>query len=221
MAEIYIYDVIGQGFMEEGVTPGLIRDQLKEAGGEDVLVRINSPGGIVFDGIAIKSLLDAYPGEVNVQVDGLAASAASVIAMAGKKISMAEGSMLMIHDPWGLTIGNEQDHTEAALTLGKIAGNLAEMYAARGEKTADQFRDLMRAETWLTGAESIEMGLADALETTIAAMACTVPAEFGYRNVPTKLPGGEPPKAQHATRVELSHLARQRKIDLTKAAMRR
>src|SRR5574338_262904 len=99
--ELWIYDVIGESFWESGVTAKGVRDELAKMKDTDPMtVRIKSPGGAVDHAVAIKTLLDQWKGLVSVQIDGLAASAASYIAMAGSHISIAEGSLFMIHNPW-------------------------------------------------------------------------------------------------------------------------
>src|SRR5205823_2104371 len=116
--EILVYDEIGQF----GVSPTAVRDQLKGAG--DVLVKINSPGGDVFDGIAIHNDLVAHSGNVTVHVTGVAASAASIIAMAGKTIAIAPNAFVMLHNSWALTIGNAGDHQDTASLLTQVDGAL-------------------------------------------------------------------------------------------------
>ena len=217
MAEIWIYDVIGEGFFEEGTTAKKVRDELASIGSEaDIEVHINSAGGDVFEAVAIKTLLEQAENAVNVQVDGVAASAASVIMLAGNSISMAEGSMVMIHEPWGLTVGDEADHLAQAQALGKVAENLAAMYAQRSQKDDDEIRELMRAETWLTSSDAIELGLVDSITDT-PPRAFKIPAEFGYKNAPksAKMPTKNPPKP-----TSLSVSAMKRRIELTRRAAR-
>jgi len=214
MAELLIYDVIGAGMFDAGVTAKSVRDELDALDGDHVTVRINSPGGNVFDGIAIKNILDSYSGGVDVQVDGLAASAASVIALAGDSIAMADGAMLMIHDPWTVTLGNAEEHRKSQNALEKTADSLAGMYAAQTGKTAAEMRDMMRAETWLSANEAVDQGFATDF-TTVEALACAVPAGFGYLNAPTlKAEKHEESRAQLAANI------RQRKIDLTRQQMK-
>jgi ATP-dependent Clp endopeptidase proteolytic subunit ClpP len=207
MADIYIYDVIGRGFFEDGATAEKLRDELAAAKGDAVTVHINSPGGDVFEGLAMRTLLSQHKAGVTVKIDGVAASAASVVALGGGSIEMAEGSMMMIHDPWTLTVGNAADHEKTAETLNKVADNLADLYAAKSGKSRDETRDSMRAETWLTAQEAIDYGLADKLSDTKVA-AYKIPEAFGYRNVPTT---EAKPNAG-----KLSADARRRKIDLTR-----
>lgn len=214
MAELWIYDVIGEGFYEEGTTAKGIRDELKSfAKDEEINLFINSPGGDVFEAVAIKTQLEQSPNKINVQIDGVAASAASVIMLAGDTISMAEGSMVMIHEPWGLTVGDEAEHTAQANALGKVAVGLAEMYAKRAGKEPKTLREMMRAETWLTADEAIELGLADkSIES--AAKAYKIPSEFGYKNAP------KPEDIPETKLASMSVAAMRRKIDLTRRAAR-
>lgn len=218
--ELWIYDVIGQGWEESGITAESVRDHLSEIEG-DLTVRLNSPGGDVFEAVAIKSLLDRYEGTVKAIVDGLSASASTIIQMAADTVEMADGAMMMIHEPWGATVGDEKDHIAQASALGGIGRNLAEMYAARGQETPDHFRSLMRAETWLTAEESLALGLADTVSAS-EAKDYKVPREFGYKNVPAKYAkhlGLRNPVGKW-TRNGLSSRAMRRKIDLTRRAAR-
>lgn len=128
---------------------------------EKLTVHINSPGGWATEGAAIHALLSARPGETNVIVDGLAASAASLIAMAGKTVSMSAGSLLMIHDPHGMTIGHSEDHQRSIRELEAVGDAYAEIYALKSGKSVSQCRDLMKAETWFTPADAVAAGFAD------------------------------------------------------------
>lgn len=129
----------------------------------DLHVRVNSPGGDVFDGIAIYNMLIDHPGKVTVTVDGLAASAASFIAQAGDEIRMNRGSQMMIHDASGMCWGNSADMTAMASLLDMVSGTLAGIYAARTGTDADTWRAAMREETWYTAEAAVEAGLADAM----------------------------------------------------------
>ena len=128
----------------------------------DVEVHINSPGGDAFDGIAIYNALAARPGVTTV-ADGLVASAASVIFMAGAKRVASPGSMVMIHDALALCIGNEADMQETARLLAKVSGNLADVYAAHTDTPAADWRTVMQAEGWYTAQEAVDAGLAHEL----------------------------------------------------------
>ncbi|MFE6931757.1 head maturation protease, ClpP-related [Streptomyces sp. NPDC057699] len=157
-AELLIYDEIGGWF---GNTPGEIVDELRAVTAPNLRVRINSPGGSVFDGIAIANAIRLHPANVTVQVDGIAASAASVIAMAGDRIVMTPQSQLMIHDASGMCFGNAADMTEMATLLDTQSDNIADAYAERAGGTREEWRERMRAESWYLAAEAVAAGLAD------------------------------------------------------------
>ncbi|MGY5812012.1 head maturation protease, ClpP-related [Rhizobium sp. LEGMi198b] len=163
---IYLYDMIVDDEMEAewfgGITPAGFISQLKAMNG-DVAIRINSPGGSVFGAVAICQAMREYKGNITVHVDGYAASAASVIAVAAPKVVMAPGSFMMIHNCWTFAIGNANDLISMAGVLEKIDGSIADAYAAKSGKEAAEFRDLMAAETWFTAGESVAMGIADAI----------------------------------------------------------
>lgn len=129
----------------------------------DVEVHINSPGGDAFDGITIYNVLAAREGNVTTVVDGLAASAASVIFMAGKERSVSPGGMVMIHDALALCVGNAADMRDTAQLLDKVSDNIADVYAAHAGKTAAEWRAAMVAEGWYTAAEAVTAGLAHKL----------------------------------------------------------
>ena len=128
-------------------------------------LRINSPGGSVFDGVAIHNSLVDHPAAVDVHVDGLAASIASVIAMAGDTITMGAGTQMMIHDGWGLCVGNAADMRVLADLLDQISDDIAGFYARRTGGALADWREVMRAETWYTADEAVEAGLADRVTT--------------------------------------------------------
>lgn len=158
---LYLYGDVGDPWgMGEGFTPDDVVDALAAHGPGDLAVRINSGGGIAFHGMAINALLATHDGNVTVHVDGIAASAASLIAMAGDTIEMRTGAMLMIHDPSGITFGNADVHKQTADRLDRIAENFAAVYAARSGLPVDEVRALMKAETWLGADEAIERGFA-------------------------------------------------------------
>ncbi|QDH92448.1 capsid maturation protease [Gordonia phage Dmitri] len=160
--ELLIYDEIDPFW---GVAAAeLVRELARIDADRELKVRINSPGGDVYEGIAILNALRGRDGKVTTVVDGLAASIASVIAMAGSEIVMMPNSEMMIHDPWMLTIGDAEDMQTAADNLGRIADNLASIYADRTGGTAEEWRAIMRAETWYSAAETVEAGLADRVE---------------------------------------------------------
>lgn len=161
-AEVLIFDVIGADFFGEGLTAKSVRKELDALGEvEDILVRINSPGGNVWDGIAIFNMLKEHAAQVHVQVEGIAASAASLIAMAGDLITMGEGSMMMIHNPYGLAIGDGNELRKAADMLDKVKSEFVDIYSRRSGAAADDVGTMMDEETWMNGAEAVDKGFAD------------------------------------------------------------
>lgn len=135
-------------------------------------IHINSGGGIATEGAAIHSLLANRKGQTDIVVEGIAASAASLIAMAGQTIRMAEGAVMMIHDPAGFTVGTSADHAKQIESLEALATAYARVYAAKSGKTADECRELMKAERWFTPEDAVAEGFADGvLERPAAAVA--------------------------------------------------
>ena len=157
-AELHIYDEIGYF----GVTASdMLRDLAAVPG--DLEIHLNTPGGEVFDGIAIYGALKAREGLVRVVVDSLAASIGSVIAMAADpgNLVMAKNATMMIHDGFGMCIGNEADMNEMAALLAKTSDNIASIYADRTGQPAGQWRAAMKAESWYSAQEAVDAGLAD------------------------------------------------------------
>src|SRR5262249_32295537 len=136
--------------------------------GGPVQVNINSYGGVATEGLAIYNLLKAHAARVDVTVDAVAASAASLIAMAGDRIEMRAGSLLMIHDPAAVAIGTAATMEQTRDVLEKMANQYAGIYAARSGQTVERVREMMLAESWLTGPEAVDAGLADAASSKAA-----------------------------------------------------
>lgn len=159
---ISILDAIGEDYWTgEGVTAKRIGAALRSIGSQEVFVNINSPGGDFFEGVAIYNMLRAHPAKVTVRVVGLAASAASVIAMAGDEIQIGQAGFLMIHNAWTIGVGNRHDMTELASTLETFDSSMADVYSARTGIDKAQIESLMDGETWFTGAKAVEDGFAD------------------------------------------------------------
>lgn len=156
-AEVFIYDEIG--FF--GVTAADFVEDLRGITAGRIELHLNTPGGDAFDGIAIYNALRDHPAQVETIVDSLAASAGSFIAQAGDRVAMNRGSQLMIHDAWGLSIGNASDMTAMADLLDRQSDNIAAIFAERAGGTVAEWRELMRAETWFSADEAVEAGLAD------------------------------------------------------------
>lgn len=162
--ELDIYDVIADSLWR-GVSAKTVRDQLKSArgGAKRVKLTINSAGGVVTEGVAIYNELISLKAAVDVHITGVAASIASVIAMAGDTVTMGAGAFLMIHDPWGAAYGRESDFRSYAEQLAKNKAEIIGIYAAKTGQSADRIRKWMAAETWFTGAEAKELGFATAI----------------------------------------------------------
>lgn len=167
-AEILVYDVIGWPYNDAG---DLVR-YVNSLGDKDILVRLNTPGGDVFDGMAIFNSLANHKGKVTIRIEALAASMGSVLAMAGKEIQAYSNTMMMIHDPWIYTAGNQYELREMADLLEKISGNMLDVYAGRSKIGKREMKEIMKAETWYTAKEAKEKGFIDTiLETGKAAKA--------------------------------------------------
>jgi ATP-dependent Clp protease, protease subunit len=164
---VSIYGVIGQDYMGDGFTAARMAGALRSIGKHDVTVNVNSPGGDMFEGLAIYNLLREHPAKVTIKVMGVAASAASIIAMAGDEVMMGTGSVMMIHNAWGMVVGNRHDFADAASVFQTFDASMAAIYAARtGIKEADIMKMLdgpSRASdgTYMTAADAIAKGFAD------------------------------------------------------------
>lgn len=157
--EILIYGEIGFSFFGDSITAKEVADQLAEAPRDDtIVVRINSPGGDAFDGVAIGNLLRDDKRRVVVKIDGTAISAASIIAMAGDEIRMADNALMMIHDPWSFALGNAAEMRDTADMLDVVAKAIAQSYATQTGKPLAELRDLMADETWMNAEEALEEG---------------------------------------------------------------
>lgn len=161
MKEILIYAQIGDTMWDEGVSAGQIKAELDEADGEDVNVRINSAGGSVFEGYAIYSLLKDYKGKVTIIIDSLCASIASVIAMAGDEIQIADNGMVMIHNPMGGAFGGSDEMRKTANLLDKIQLQIMDTYAKRTGLDQETIAKMMAEETWFNATEAMQYHFAD------------------------------------------------------------
>lgn len=179
-AEVLIYDIIGDG-MFGGVSAKNFAKDLAELGKlDEINVRINSPGGNVFDAVAIHNTLRKNGARVLIDIDGLAASAATIVVMAGHEIRAANNSMLMIHEPWIMTMGSAHELRESADILDKIRGTILDTYVARTGAPEKKISDMMLAETWFTAAEAQELGFVDKVTEELKVAAC-ISAEMASR----------------------------------------
>lgn len=214
MNEIFIYDYIGPDYWGL-VSAKSILGQLAGIKGKPVTVRINSNGGDVVEAQGIYNALrrhSADGGEVTVEIDALAASAASYVAMAGDTINIAENAMLMIHKAWTLAMGNADQLRDTAGILDKFDGILAATYSARTGMEVAAITDLLSAETWLTAAEAVEKGFADAVGTPLNVAAAVRPGRF--TNAPQRLVTGEPgPAAKQRQAAAIERARQQLRID--------
>jgi ATP-dependent protease ClpP protease subunit len=175
-AVLQIFDQIGEDwFGGSGISAKAFSDALQSVGPGPLVVEINSPGGNVWDGLAIYNMLRGRQAPVTTRVVGIAASIASIIALAGDSIEMAEASLFMIHDPSGMVAGTSDDMRKMANALDQHAEILAGIYTKRTGKTSAQIRAAMTAETWFTAQEAIQFGLADKATEQLAMAACWHP----------------------------------------------
>ncbi len=160
-AHLYIYDVIedywGFGAME-------CVHELAEVTADTVVVHLNSPGGLVYEGFAIYNTLRAHPARIEVVVEGLAASISSVIAMAGDEITVMRTAQVMIHDPWTIILGNAEEMRREAEVLDGLKTQILDAYVAKAGGKRDEISELMTSETFLSGAEALELGIVDIAE---------------------------------------------------------
>jgi len=158
-ADVYIYDEIGDAsFLSETTSAKDFIMQVQEIKANKINLHINSPGGNVFDGLAIYNFLKTLKASKTVYIDGLAASIASVVAMAGDKIIMPANAFLMIHEPYGLVVGTSDDMKKNSEILDKISNSLAEIYSKRSGLSIERVKQMMKDETWLTAKEAKELG---------------------------------------------------------------
>lgn len=160
---INMYDMIGEGYYTTGVTASMVSEKLDVYGGDDVTVNINSAGGDMFEGLAIYNILKEYEGSVKVKVLGMAASAASIIAMAGDEIEIGESAFFMIHNAWSLAIGNKYDFEKAAKDFDKFDNAMANVYVSKTGIEYAEIVKMMDDETWIGGQDAVEKGFATKL----------------------------------------------------------
>lgn len=160
-ADVYIYDVIDSWY---GVAAEDFVKDLAALDVETIQLWVNSPGGSVYDGVAIMNALRRHPAKVVATVDGIAASAASFIIQAADEVVMGQGTELMIHDAWSFSYGNAEAMRETADNLDRLSETIASLYAERAGGDVAQWREFMLAETWYTAEEAVAAGLADRVE---------------------------------------------------------
>lgn len=226
--EILIYDDIGPDWWGM-IGVATIANALKELGEvKELTVRINSGGGSVFEGVGIYNQLKTHAAKVIIQIDALAASIASIIAMAGDEIVMAENALMMIHNPMGFTFGDRDEHMKTVELLDSITETLVGTYTKRTGQTAEDVTGWMNDETWMTAAQAKERGFADSIGENKGVEAKLTQGVYNYRRVPDQLKGDGPDDDPPAAPVKnggddgppqtpLRNLAA-RKLDLMKLA---
>lgn len=165
VTEILLYDEIGEDpWFGTGVSAKSFVEDLNDIETEEIHLRINSPGGDVFEGVAMLNALRRHPANITAYIDGLAASAASVVAMGADQIVMSRNAEMMIHDAWGIAIGNADAMAKMQDDLSRASDNLASAYADKAGGTVNQWRKAMKSETWYSDKEAVSAGLADRVE---------------------------------------------------------
>lgn len=160
--EITIYGVIGDSWFEESISASDIDQALKEAKG-DIVIRLNSPGGDAFDGIAIYNRLKQHKGKVTIYVDGWACSAASVIAMAADELVMGLGAMMMIHEAWSIVWGSKTDMRKEAQVLEELEEGIIDIYMTKAKVSREEIRQMVDEETWFSAQKAVDIGFADSV----------------------------------------------------------
>jgi ATP-dependent Clp protease protease subunit len=185
-ADIYLYDIIGDSW--DGTTAKQFATDLKALGAVETLnIFINSPGGSVFDGVAIYNTLIRHRAQKKVMIDGLAGSIASVVAMAGDTIEIAKNGMVMIHNPWAIMMGNAADFRREADVLDQIGATILLTYVDRTNTKEAQIKEWMDAETWLSAEEAVAAGFADSVserELQVAALTQNADTFKHFKNIP-------------------------------------
>lgn len=174
---ILMYDEIGPGFWGM-LDAKWMAAELDKAGGGEVDLRINSPGGSVFEGDAMYNAILRYPGKVTTHIDGIAASMASVIALAGSEVLMAENAMYMIHPAQGMAYGPAAEMRRTADLLEKYDQKLVEIYTAHTEQSKEQISEWVQAETWMTAQEALDRGFIDRIGQPLSVKACVREGQF-------------------------------------------
>ena len=192
-AEVHIYDVIGEDWMG-GISAKQFVDDINSLNVKQLNVHINSPGGDVFDGTAMYNALVNHKAQVTTFIDGAAISMASVVAMAGDHIVMAENAMFMIHNPWTLAMGDANEFRKTADVLDKTKLNLLAAYTKQSDAGQDTISKMMDAETWMTGPEALENGFVDEVSSPVKLAAFDKRVFAEYHNTPETLIAPEIPE---------------------------
>lgn len=172
MKDINVFGPIGDSFYDDAVTAADFANALKDAGGEDVTIHINSGGGSVFDANTMAETLRAYQGHSTASIEGLAASAASYFALTADEVVIGPSALLMIHNPYTFAQGNAADLRKKADLLDMLRSTISGQYVRKTGMDVAEVEELMDAETWFTAEEAVERGFADRLSDAPAVAAC-------------------------------------------------
>ena len=186
-ADIWIYGDIGESWSGDSVTAKDLSDELKKlAGVKEITLRLNSPGGNVFDGLAMYNSLKKFPAKIITEIDGMALSIASIVALAGDEVRMAGNAVYMIHNPWTMTAGDSAEMRKVADQLDLVRDSLAGTYAAKTKDSAslEQISDWMNAETWFNADEALKAGFVDQITDPIEIAAKYDLGRYHYKNMP-------------------------------------
>lgn len=180
---IYLYDVIDAWF---GVSAQMMVDALKSASGKTVHLHINSPGGDVFESVAMATAIAAHDGDVIAHIDGVAASAATRVALAAKEVRIADSGLMMIHNSWTIAWGNSEEIRKTADLLDKVDTGIVADYTRKTGASEQQVRDWMAAETWFTAQEALDNKFVDAIDATTQGAANKAWDLSAYQNAPKR-----------------------------------
>lgn len=204
-AEVWIYETVGEDFWSGGgVSAKKFQEELSAIKSKQIDLHINSPGGAVFEGVAIYNLLKQHPANVTTYIDGIAASIASVIALAGNEVFMAANALFMVHNPSGIVMGSAADMRKTADLLDKVRGTISGVYSKKSGKTDEEISAILDDETWFTADEAKEFGFIDGVtdEMDLAACAKFVPVmtKAGFKHIPKigAAPAAKVPSAKDA-----------------------
>ena len=206
--EIWLYDQVGDGWFGGMSAKSFIAELAKLGKVDTINLHINSPGGSVFDGVAIYNQLKAHPARIEVDVDGVAASIASVIAMAGDEIRMADGSMIMIHDPYTLAAGGAEEMRKTADLLDQIGASIATIYAKRTGLKESQIAAMMNEETWMGASAAIDAGFADRVTEELRVAASSNFDYSRFKHAPDKITSGTASAGHSVAQVKLASIGK-------------
>lgn len=207
----WLYGPIGESF--GGITPDDLRLALQSVSAKDTIdLHIHSDGGVYMDGIAMHTMLTSRSGATNVIIDSLAASAASIVAMAGNAITIASGGWMMIHEVYGSLSGRVSEFRTAIERMDSINEQMTTIYSKRWNGSRDDLRTALSKELWMNAEHAVEMGMADSVMETMAIAAHVDPKIYNYRNLPGELAVSELEK-KHESRLERLDMAIKKELD--------